>query len=222
MTNIAGCSMSRGPSDHHPFRTRVSDHIGATFVFHDARTHDVVPSHDAMSRLIDASVPSDLAAIDPARVALDNEATPSAHCRLDRPAGDCDRCPEHACLQVLVQHSASDAEWTSFCDAGNVREEALIACICAGGNERACRSSAMDTERALLIVANVFGGEVPRIGERYRDSNGLKQVIGVNEQQWLALRTAAPPTMRCDAPDIDTAETHYASCARGMRMRQLR
>ncbi len=77
----------------------------------------------------------------------------------------------------------------------------------------------MDTERALFIVANVFGGEVPQIGQRYRDSNGLRQVIRDEQQQWLALRVAAPMAMRCDAPDPETAERHYAACAQGMRMR---
>lgn len=192
-----GCSPRDDPAD----RIRLSARVQSG--------HSATPSHDA-------SVHGLLLSADGLVASTDEERLSAAGCRLERPPGDCDRCPDHSCRQVLVRHDGT-AEWISFCDAGNLREEAWIACRCAGGNDRACRSSAMDTARALLVVTNVFGGDVPRVGRRYRDANGSKRVIGTEEHDWLALRVAAPMTLRCDPPDPEAADARYAECERWAR-----
>lgn len=177
-----------------------------------------VLSDGAAAPSYDASVEEPRLRIEGLGARADEAPLSAGGCRLDRPSGDCDRCPDRSCRQVLVMHDGA-VEWRPFCDALNLREEARIACRCAGGNDRACRSSAMDTARALLVVRNMFGGDVPRVGQRYRDANGLKRVIGIEEHEWLALRVTAPMTLRCDPPEPAAADARYAECERWARAR---
>ncbi|MDQ3032335.1 MAG: hypothetical protein M3Y87_07975 [Myxococcota bacterium] len=141
-------------------------------------------------------------------------------CRIDRPPGDCDRCPERACRQVRLGGAVSleSSEWVAFCEQGDTREEAIIACLCAGGTEHECRLSAQDTVVALAMIDHVFGGDVPPIGHRYRDADGLRAVVDEPMHLWLAASAGPSPTIRCDAPDRDAAEQRYQEQAQRVRI----
>lgn len=169
------------------------------------------------------SAAHELVALRPApAMAGDTRATPSGAflgCALDRPPGDCDRCPDRACRQVFrpAPERGSEGVWVPFCDQGNLLEEARIACLCAGGAARACELSAEDTARALWLIRNVFGGVVPPAGTRYRDEYGLRDVVDEQMHEWLASSEGPDLVLRCEQPDRDSAEERYARAAQRVR-----
>lgn len=139
-------------------------------------------------------------------------------CPITRPPGDCDRCPERACRQVRVPRGPDEMPaWAMFCDAGDVLEEALIACLCSGGDALRCDHSARETAVALFLIDHVFGGDVPPIGTRYRDGYGLRAVVDRELHEWLAAIAGPPPVVRCSAPDRDGAARAYEERAQRVR-----
>ncbi|UJR85836.1 hypothetical protein [Sandaracinus amylolyticus] len=141
-------------------------------------------------------------------------------CPLALPEGDCDRCPERPCRQVRLSSVVppSEAPWAMFCEQGDVREEARIACLCAGGAARYCDLAANDAVVALTMIDVVFGGAVPPVGTRYRDSNGLRAIVDQATHDWLAHVASPQQVMRCDPPDPIAATLRYESLAQRVRM----
>jgi hypothetical protein len=157
----------------------------------------------------------------PASGAAEPRAEPGeAHsCRLGRPPGDCDRCPEHACRQVRLSFYGppSEAPWVPFCAAGDLREEAFIACSCGGGSRELCVASSLDVVHAMDSLDRFFGGSVPPVGTPYFDASGLPARVDRDLHDWLALVSSPPPTARCDPPDVDAAERRYLELAQRVR-----
>lgn len=155
--------------------------------------------------------------------AREQDAPSGASCRVGRPPGDCDRCPDRACRQVRVSRADAGsledetAEWVPFCHQGDVLDEARIACLCAGGTEHECHRAAQSTVVALAMIDGLFGGEVPPVGHRYRDSDGLRAVVGETMHLWLASSAAPPTTIRCDVADAEAAEQLYQERAQRVR-----
>ncbi|AKF10760.1 hypothetical protein DB32_007909 [Sandaracinus amylolyticus] len=165
-----------------------------------------------------ASLPSTPAPI--AASQLHRTPSGSFSCPLTRPAGDCDRCPDRPCRQVRLSSTVppSEAPWVMFCEQGDVREEARIACLCAGGEARYCERAANDAAVALAMIDALFGGAVPAVGTRYRDSNGLRAIVDQATHDWLARVASPQQVMRCDEPDPIAATLRYESLAQRVRM----
>lgn len=149
--------------------------------------------------------------------------TPSGalSCQRTHPAGACDRCPDSACRQVRIApfSPSRNLRWAMFCEEGDVREEALIACLCAGGEERPCEASAHQTVVALRMLERVFGGRVPPVGTRYRDGDGLRAVVDEELHDHLAAIAGPTPVMRCEPPDREGATQAYWRRAQRVRTR---
>jgi hypothetical protein len=143
---------------------------------------------------------------------------PTTLCRIDHPAGVCDRCPGRPCRQVRRSlEDVATASWVEFCEGGDVIEEAFIACSCSGAPAWVCDATSRDTDRALRLMDTHFAGRVPAIGTRYSDGSGLRAVVDEPTHTWLAHVAAPPPTFRCDVPDIDAAELAYSMAAQRVR-----
>jgi len=140
-------------------------------------------------------------------------------CRRDVPPGPCDRCPTRACRQVRLELTLppGEAPWAMVCDEGDLIEESEIACLCAGGLPAVCARSAVDTAVAVRMVDSLFGGVVPPVGTRYRDSAGLRAVIDQTAHDWLAASHGPPPVLRCDVPDREAAARTYLEHAQQVR-----
>lgn len=149
----------------------------------------------------------------------DPSAPAEVGCRTSAPAGSCDRCPTRACRQVRVTLAAEidDDEWAMFCEEGDTVEEARIACLCAGGSPRACERSSYDTARALFVLQAVFGGAVPPVGMRYRDTKGLRAVVDQELHDWLDAVAGPDPVLRCDHPDTAAIASDYEIAAQRVR-----
>lgn len=140
-------------------------------------------------------------------------------CRTSAPAGPCDRCPECACRQVrtTLDDDLADSSWAMFCEEGDLVEEARIACLCSGGRAAICERAAYETTQALFVLREIFGGDVPVVGTRYRDSNGLAAVVDDELHTWLARAAGPAPTLRCDTPDREAVARDYQRDAQRVR-----
>lgn len=140
-------------------------------------------------------------------------------CALRTPAGACDRCPDRACRQVRLSlvGDPSEAGWAMFCEEGDLREEARIACLCTGAAPALCDRSAHESAAAILLLNAVFGGEVPAIGTRYYDAHGLRATVDESVHAWLTRIAGPERVLRCDEPDRDAAETRYEQDAQRVR-----